>query len=46
MTRTKSILIGTLVLASTALQLPRAQMRVEPLDDLQGHTALGLVSAI
>ena len=43
MTRTKYILIGTLVFASAALQLPRAQMRVEPLDDLQGHTALGLV---
>src|SRR5262249_30533721 len=35
-------LVSALVLTSVLISVPRAQMRVGPLDELEGHVALGL----
>src|SRR4051812_31723072 len=39
----KRALLSSFVIISTLVSLPTAQMRVVPLDDEQGHVALGLV---
>ncbi len=39
----KRALIGSIALAALLVTLPGAQMRVVPVDELQGHAALGLV---
>ncbi len=39
----KRVILSTVVILSALLALPSAQMRVVPLDDEQGHVALGLV---
>src|SRR5215213_7353329 len=38
----KRVLLSAFLLLSALITLPHAQMRVVPLDDLQGHVALGL----
>ena len=39
----KRVILSAVVILSALLALPSAQMRVVPLDDEQGHVALGLV---
>ncbi len=39
----KRVILSSVVILSALLALPSAQMRVAPLDDEQGHVALGLV---
>jgi LmbE family N-acetylglucosaminyl deacetylase len=39
----KRVILASVVILSALLALPSAQMRVAPLDDEQGHVALGLV---
>ena len=38
----KRALLAALIVLSVSLSVPRAQMRVVPVDQEQGHVALGL----
>ncbi|HMF96474.1 MAG TPA: PIG-L family deacetylase [Vicinamibacterales bacterium] len=38
----KRVILPSILIASALITLPRAQMRVVPIDDEQGHVALGL----
>ncbi len=41
----KRVLIGSIAVAALLVTFPGAQMRVVPVDELQGHAALGLAAA-
>src|SRR5262249_57952820 len=38
----KRVILSSVLIASALITLPRAQMRVVPIDEEQGHVALGL----